>query len=115
MTFAFDFDGFLTACPYLWVPTIKLAQAQGWKAVIATGRSNRDGQDREDIEAFLFTHGLTGIDIYFCGSRPKRTVLQEAGVEVAGWIDDNPVMVDLGYDGLAMVGEYHGCIRRGVG
>lgn len=112
MIFAFDFDGMLTACPDLWVPTIKLAQTQGHRVVIATGRPNRDGGDQNDLEEFCSLHKIEGVDFFFCGSVPKRKYLEAAGVLVAAWVDDNPAMVDFGYDGLDQVGEFNGAQRR---
>lgn len=112
MTFAFDFDGMLTACPDLWVPTMQLAQTQGHTVVIATGRSDRDGSDSGVLAEFCSLHGLKDVAVYFCGSRPKRQVLAEAGVFPDAWVDDNPVMVDFGYEGLDRVGEYHAGEKR---
>lgn len=108
MTFAFDYDGTINACPDVWVPAMQSALIQGHTIVIATGRTP---ENIRDIELFCFTHKL-GVPIHACGSRPKREVLVEAGILVDAWVDDNPVMVDFGYDGLDMVGEYSGATKR---
>lgn len=108
MTFAFDYDGMLNACPDVWVPTMQSALIQGHTVVIATGRT---ADNIRDIELFCFTHKID-VPIHACGPKPKRAVLADAGVFPDAWVDDNPVMVDFGYEGLDRVGEYSGSEKR---
>ena len=110
MIFVVDFDGTFTAAPELFAKFIRDAQVMGHRAVIATGRANTEDNVAQ-VADYLHAHDLA-VPVYFCGSRPKKKVLLEQGLPVVDvWLDDNPAMVDLGYEGLTRFGENVGGSR----
>lgn len=99
MTFGIDLDGTYAADVPTFRAVVQLLQAVGHTCVLVT---NRCEGDRPIVEKIV--GGQMPI-VFSCGL-PKRAVAQTAGFIVNVWMDDNPILVDLGAKGLDLVGTY---------
>lgn len=99
MIIAFDLDGTYAADIKTFRQLAVLLKEAGHECIMVT---NRCEEDRATVEDVI---GRQMPVLFSCG-RPKRTVAEEAGYFVSVWVDDNPILVDLGGDGLRQVGVY---------
>lgn len=97
MIIGFDLDGTYAADKTTFHAVVELFKTAGHTCLLVT---NRCEGDRAVVESFIEKQMLI---LFSCG-RPKRKVAEEAGYHVAVWVDDNPILVDYGAEGLRMVG-----------
>lgn len=97
MTIAFDFDGCWTADPNAWAQIAAFLEVCGHTVVMVTNRPPQDAALLAGV----------GMPIVFAAGRPKRAMASESGYTVDVWIDDNPILVDYGAEGIGMVGVCH--------
>lgn len=95
MIVAIDYDGTITADLDFFRQMIPLLKSRGHTVLIVTNRGP------ETIIAWQ------GVETIYCNGRPKRAVCLEHGFRVDVWVDDNPILVDYGAAGLAMIGYCH--------
>jgi hydroxymethylpyrimidine pyrophosphatase-like HAD family hydrolase len=93
MTFALDFDDTFTADPPCFAALIELAKQHGHKVLIVTARHRTEENIREIMEATELSRG----SIYLTSLQPKMWYMQEQGVHIDVWIDDNPNAVVNGH------------------
>lgn len=99
MIIGFDLDGTYAADIKTFRRLAELLKESGHECIMVT---NRCEADRAHVEDLI---GRQMPVLFSCG-RPKRAVAEEAGYFVSVWVDDNPVLVDLGEPGLKQVGVY---------
>lgn len=100
MIIGVDLDGTYAADLPTWRRAVQVFIDAGHKCVLIT---NRGPEDLQIVESLVQGQ----MPILFCSGRPKRAVAHEAGYAVDVWMDDNPILVDLGAAGLAQVGVQH--------
>jgi len=101
MIFGLDLDGTYAADAVAFHKIVDVLLERGHACVLVTNRCDDD----RDVDAIReLVHRKVPI-LYSCG-KPKREVARAAGYVVSIWIDDNPILVDLGEAGLKMVGVF---------
>lgn len=80
MTIALDFDGTFTADEAFWAAFVQLAQAHGHKVIGVTQRRNTE-ENREIVQM--------PVPVYFTDLAPKWWAMEQRGVKVDVWIDDD--------------------------
>jgi hypothetical protein len=81
MNISLDYDSTYTADPALWSGFISLVKERGHGIYCVTARYEHE---RENMDPGL------GIPIIFCNQQAKRQVVEEQGIHIHIWIDDNP-------------------------
>lgn len=82
MTFALDYDGTYTADPELWDTFVKLARERGHKFLCVTQRRNTE-ENREAVK-------VPGVQVLFTELASKTWFIEQRGLTVDVWIDDDP-------------------------
>lgn len=88
MLIALDFDDTYTADPPFWDSFIVLAQRHGHEVICVTCR--RDTPENREIVAIPL---LRWSSHYFTGLAAKRWFLEQHGIAVDVWLDDDPECV----------------------
>jgi hypothetical protein len=110
MLIALDFDKTFLLDPSLWAAFLRVASANGHRAIMVTCRSPRD-DNRELIREALMTHlAADYIEKVICtGHHPKRAAAEASGFKVDVWIDDVPEVIgarDM-HEVLEIEGRFH--------
>jgi hypothetical protein len=95
LTFAIDFDDTLTACPTLWRPFIEQAKLLGHRVFCVTARRDTD-ENREDIDEWMIDNAIE-LHVIYCGLASKIATMERRGIDVAIWIDDDPIKLVKGH------------------
>ena len=82
MTIALDFDGTYDLDPALWDRFIDDAKSRGHKVWIVTCRRDTD-ENRETVK-------VGGCLVLFTNLQAKKWTLEQRGLRVDIWIDDQP-------------------------
>jgi uncharacterized HAD superfamily protein len=96
MFIGIDFDNTLTADADLWRSFIDLAKSRGHKVVIVTARRGTF-ENVDFIDEWLKENSLPEMPIYFTGLRSKVKHMEELGIKVDIWIEDDPLTCALGH------------------
>lgn len=94
LTIAIDFDDTLTADPKLWLRFIQRALESGHRVILVTQRRSTD-ENIAIIDEYLAEHGFE-LSVYFTDLRSKLSVMEERGIRVDIWIDDDPSALVMG-------------------
>ena len=73
-----DYDDTFTSCRETWTNVINVLRRAGARVVCVTSRT-------PEMKITDFPG-----EVFYCSARPKREVMQELGISVAVWIDDQP-------------------------
>lgn len=92
MLFAIDWDNTYTRDVTFFMALRALIEQHGHRCVIVTNRGPSWPLELDPQ-----------IPVIYCSSRPKRQVCREHDLSVDVWIDDLPILVDLGERGLEAV------------
>ena len=85
MIVALDFDETYNLCPDVWDEVTEVLRSHGHNVILATYRH------RElDYDPLFERLAEKGINLYCTDGKAKRPFLEEQGIAVAVWIDDNP-------------------------
>jgi len=85
---AIDFDETFTADPELWQNFIRDAHARGHRVYCVTCR--RDTPENREI---VRIPDLPAYRHYFTSLAPKRWFMEQRGIQIDIWIDDQPECV----------------------
>lgn len=91
LTIAIDYDGTYTAAPEMWSTFIEDAQRRGHRVIMVTCRRDTE-ENREDCRI----PGILWNSHYFTNLSSKKWFLDQRGVKVDIWIDDEPETVEKG-------------------
>ena len=80
MIIALDYDGTYTRAPRLWDDFAALADAGGHSVVAVTMRDENDPLPAEP----------PGVPVHYTGGQPKAAHMEDHGILVDVWIDDDP-------------------------
>lgn len=85
MIIALDFDKTYNIAPSFWDTFISMSKAGGHEVILATYRHEKYDWDplMDDLD----------IPMYFTDGKAKRPFLEELGINVDIWIDDNPYSI----------------------
>lgn len=85
MRIALDFDKTYNIAPDFWDTFINMSQESGHEVILATYRHKEYDWDPllDDLD----------IPMYFTDGKAKKPFLEELGITVDIWIDDNPYSV----------------------
>lgn len=96
MTIGLDYDGTITRDTQFWREFIALAGANGHQVVIVTNRHQQSVSEIEDFANTLSGH----VPIVATAGQPKAAASKRAGYDVDVWVDDMPVLIYEGEQGL---------------
>jgi hypothetical protein len=96
MRIGIDFDGTYAADSATFQLVADLFRRAGHECVIVT---NRPPADEFTVQQVV----RRALPVVYCNGEPKRRVMEARGTPVDVWIDDNPVLVDFGLDGLVQL------------
>lgn len=82
-----DFDDTFSTNPIVWLRVVLLLKNSGFNVVCCTSRY--ENEYPEDLDILI----NNGIDVYYTGRKAKDEFLQEKGIKVDIWIDDNPFAI----------------------
>jgi hypothetical protein len=85
VTFGLDYDGTYNEASDLWDAFVANARAQGHKVVCVTCR-------RETLEN-VQECDVPGVLTYFTGGAPKQWFMEQRGVSIDVWIDNEPRVI----------------------
>lgn len=89
LTFAIDFDDTYTAAPLFWDRFICHAIGNDHSVYIVTAR--RDTEiNRAVLNEIITSHHIDHSNRIFTALKPKAEVMEQRGIKVNIWIDDNP-------------------------
>lgn len=88
LTFGLDFDDTFTACPELWAMFVVAAEAADHRVFIVTARRDTE-ENGIVVRHALKSHGLV-LPIVFTSLASKLRAVEERGIKVDIWLDDNP-------------------------
>lgn len=89
MIIGLDYDGTYTADKLFWSHFIDILQHWGHDFYIVTMRSKE--HDWHDDFAPYWPD-----KVIFCDGRAKKNVVDQLGIEIDIWIDDNPITIQSG-------------------
>lgn len=98
MLIGVDLDGTFAADITTFRKVVTLFHSAGHQCVLVT---NRGPEDARVVEGLV--EGL--MPIIYANGVPKRDAALAGGFDIHIWIDDNPVLVDFGAPGLALVSK----------
>lgn len=95
MNIGLDYDGTANTDIPLWLQIVKLMREAGNKVYIVTMRYKEEAlSDGPNFKAIPIEF-LNAVDGLICTERKaKRKVMDELGIKIAYWIDDNPLAVE---------------------
>ncbi|UPW35908.1 acid phosphatase domain-containing protein [Pseudomonas phage EM] len=84
---AFDYDETISLSPETFRLAMDTFRYGGFEVIVVTARCPSRGEE---------LHWLTdhGFPVYFTDKKAKRPFMEELGIKVAVWVDDNPFNVD---------------------
>ena len=91
MIIALDFDETYTKDPMLWnylILGVNHDKLKANKIIMATYR-----HEKLDYDPLFEILRVLGVDCYFTDGKAKKPFLQNLGIEVDIWIDDNPLSI----------------------
>lgn len=88
LTIAIDFDNTFTADPVMWSKFIRDARTAGHRVVCVTSR-RQTTQNNTLLDEMFKRHGIE-IATWFTSLASKTWYMQQVGVKVDIWIDDDP-------------------------
>lgn len=88
LVFALDFDDTFTACPQLFAVFAQHAQSLGHTVYIVTARRDTD-ENRDIIREAMHEFSCT-MSVIFTSLGSKLHAMQQRGIKVDIWIDDQP-------------------------
>ena len=91
MIIALDYDRTYTADPLLWDRFIDRAAVQGHVVHLVTCRRDTP-ENRREVQAF----GIPPYRHHFTGLAAKRWFMEQKGIHVDIWIDDDPDSITKG-------------------
>ncbi len=89
---AFDFDETLTALPEIWSAFVKVLKSQGIQPVCVTCRRNTS-ENAQQVNEFLDAHGMQ-MPVFLTGLASKLWHMENLGIKVAIWVDDDPKTIN---------------------
>jgi hypothetical protein len=99
MILGFDLDGTYAADLKVFSRIAQVCTDAGHTCIMVT---NRCEQDRVFVEDLIERR----MPVLFSCGKPKREVAEAAGYYVQVWIEDNPILVELGAAGMNEVGFF---------
>ena len=88
LTIAIDYDNTFTAAPKMWAEWINIARRFGHRVICVTSRRPTNSA-RKQIDDSFDEHGIV-IAVWFTSGSAKQWYMNEIGVKVDIWIEDNP-------------------------
>lgn len=85
MNIALDYDDTYTKDPELWCHFIVSAAAKGYAVHLVTCRRDTP-ENREDV----YVSGIADHRHHFTGLAAKKWFMEQRGIKIDVWIDDNP-------------------------
>lgn len=95
LNIAIDFDGTLTADPFLWSGFIHTAREVGHKVFVVTARRDTE-ENREELKEWMEAHGIKA-SVLFSSLGSKIALMKDRGIRVDIWIDDDPATLVRGH------------------
>lgn len=92
LTISVDYDGTFTADPIGMSAVIRSLRQRGHRVIIVTAREKTE-DNFDEIESALKSYGAGATAIYMTSSQAKRSYMENLGIIVNVWIDDNPQAV----------------------
>lgn len=87
MKIALDFDGTYTEDPIFWHLFLKNAAMRNHDVYIVTFRTPQMSDKRlQDLQA-------AGVPVFYTSRTPKMKYMQDLGIPIDVWIDDNPGLI----------------------
>lgn len=96
MRIGLDFDNTITANPEYFKSLVEMTIEHGVSIVIVTARRDTP-ENRETVKEFLAEHGFPKITAFYTNLRSKIKYMDEAGLHVDIWIEDDPLTCALGH------------------
>jgi hypothetical protein len=87
MKIALDYDDTYTQDPEFWLKFIDMVAEHGHEVILVTMRAP---YERHKLDQTL----LNKISAEFTNNKAKRPFVEEKGIHIDVWIDDNPHYVD---------------------
>jgi len=97
-TIAVDWDGTFNLISDLLLSFMEAARYAGHTVIICTMRYESEKAEMSNVEELF--------KIYFTGRKAKKPFLDELGIKVDIWIDDNPQWVNSDIENPFKEGEY---------
>lgn len=94
-TFAIDYDETFTASPELWATFIREARNLRHKVYCVTCRVETEDSVDEMNEAF--SRLGCQMPIIFTSHAPKKYAMDQRGIKIDVWIDDDPKTIIFGF------------------
>jgi hypothetical protein len=88
LNIAIDFDETYTLAPLLWDKIIKSFMEQGHSVHLVTWRSQ---DEREEVDIEISNWQVAGK--HFTARKAKRKYMEDEGIYIDVWIDDNPAAI----------------------
>jgi hypothetical protein len=85
-TISVDYDGTFTRKPQLLTSFIENALLDGCTVLCVSART-----ERPDIRVLLKSQFPDGVMIYLTSHQPKKKWIEDRGIQVDIWIEDNPL------------------------
>ncbi len=93
MRIAIDYDGTYTRTPNMWDAVIRRFESNHIDVVCVSSRRNTEG-NRQEIECAMAAYDGVDVPIYLTGYEAKAEVMDNLGLHVDIWIDDDPKTID---------------------
>lgn len=82
-----DFDETISDNEDAWLNVMLLLERHGYHVVIVTWRKPTEWP--EDLQMFVDK----GFKVYYTSRQAKKTFMEQQGIKVSIWIDDNPFAI----------------------
>ena len=97
MKLALDYDDTYTLDPEFWDGFIASAKEKGHEVVFVTMRNeqvNPIGGTEKGFSEYFIELSFKGCDVYYTNCDAKRAYMENLGIGIDVWIDDNPKYVE---------------------
>lgn len=104
ITIAIDYDGTFSLAPGLWARFIADANSCGCRVFVISCRKCECSpamkcENHVDLKAampLIGEDGVTSLTFYLTNGAPKRWFMEQRGIKVDIWVDDEPMTIEYG-------------------